>query len=225
MSTFLELCADLARESGAIGAAPSSVTGQTGRQEKCVEWIADAWEQIQADNPEWDFLRTEFEGTLAAGTKRYTGAALGIADHAEWITGQRVSIYLSGEQENEAELDLLPYDRWRRSYDFGTHDQNKPVHYSVSAANELLIGPTPDAAYVVRGAYVRTPQELVANGDIPIAPSRFHKAIVWRANMLLCAHDEAWPAHQAAELKYKAILRNMQRDCLPAITTGGNHLG
>lgn len=228
MSTFLELCADLARESGAIGTAPSAVTGQTGRQLKAVEWIAHAWEQIQADNPDWLFLRTEFEGALAIGTKRYTGAALGLTNWARWVGDypghEAVSIYASGDQANEAALRMIGYERWRRYYNFGTHDNGKPIEYAISPSGELLLGPTPDAAYVIRGEYSRTPQVLAANGDVPIMPSQFHPAIVWRANMLLCEHDEAWPARTAAEAKYKAILRNMQRDLLPEMTAGGNSI-
>lgn len=228
MATFLELCADLARESGAIGSAPSAVTGQTGRQEKAVEWIADAWRRIQTSNPDWTFLRKELSGTLAAGTKQYTASALGLSDWARWIVDvdgyQPFSIYTTGEQENEANIRLITYERWRRSYNFGTHDAGKPIYYAIAPSGDLCVGPNPDAAYVIRGEYQRTPQVLTTNTDEPIAPERFHQAIVHRARMLLAAHDEAWPAYQAAERDFNAMMFDMQRDCLPIITAAGNTL-
>lgn len=230
MPTFLELCGKVAEQSGAIGNAPSAVTGQTGRQLKCVNWVKDAWLQIQLDRPDWLFMRNDFPAAaLVIGTRRYTGASLGITTLASWVTDYAdhgaVSIYASGDQDQESRLTQLSYEGWRQRYDFGTHDQGKPIHYAVSPSNELLVGPTPDAAYVIRGEYWRTPQTLAVNADIPIMPDRFHDAIMWRAIMLLCSHDEAWPAHQAAESRYKPILRNMERDLLPAFSTGGNTLG
>ncbi len=231
MATFLELCASVARESGAMGPAPSAVTGQTGRQLKCVEWVRTAWSQIQAEKGCWLFLRRDFTtaAALIAGTKRYTGASLGIADHASWVGDYpdhgAVSIYMAGDQGGESRLSQLSYEGWRRRYDFGAHDAGKPVHYAISPTNELLIGPKPDAAYAIRGEYWRTPQVLEANADVPIMPERFHDAIVWRALMLLCAHDEAWNALKSAEANYKPLQRNMQRDLLPSFSTGGNTIG
>lgn len=228
MSTFLDLCGDVARESGGVAAAPTAVTGQTGRQNKIVEWVGAAWEDIQQAHADWLFRRAAFSGTLASGTKRYTGAALGIADLADWVTDysghEAVSIYPVGSQSKESALGHVSYERWRRSYDFGTHDNAKPTVYAISPANELCVGATPDASYTIRGEYWKTPQVLTANADVPIMPERFHPAILWKAIMLMSQHDSAWDAYNAAELRYEAIRRNMERDLLPAITTGGNAL-
>lgn len=229
MSTFLELCEDVARESGALSTAPTSVTGQTGRQNKAVQWVKRAWEAIQGDQPDWLFMREEFSGTLVAGTKRYTAASLGITDFAEWVTDypghEAISIYTVGNQSNESSLRQVTYEQWRRSYNFGTHDQARPTRYAVSPTKELLVGATPDAGYTIRGEYVRTPQILSANSDEPDMPERYHQAIVWRAIMLMSQHDSAWDAYNAAELRYLPHLRNMERDLLPKITTGGNTIG
>lgn len=220
--TFLELCATLTRESGAVGNAPSNVTGQTGRQAKAVAWVADAWGLIQSEQTDWCFLRKEFEGPLITDTTIYAGATLGLTDHAQWLGN--ISIYPDGDQGGESELRRITYDRWRRTYNFGTHDANRPVQYAISPNEELCVGPKPDAAYIARGEYIRTPQVLSANGDVPLMPARFHPAIVKRAKMLLCAHDEAWDALKAATAEYDLLYDDMLRDLLPAITTGGNAL-
>jgi hypothetical protein len=199
VSTFLQLCAKLAQESGAIGAAPSSVTDQSGRQKKAVDWVRDAWLAIQNDLPDADFLQAEFEGSLVAETLRYTGASLDITNFARWVGS--ISLYPAGDQSQERELKPLRYDSWRRTFDFGTHDAGTPCYWAVDAGNQLCVGPKPDAAYVIRGFYRRTPQELAANGDIPILPERFHDAIVHRAHMMLAASDEAWDAYKGAQTR------------------------
>lgn len=224
MSTFLQLCSDLATVSGAIGTAPTAVTGQTGRLGKCVYWVREAWTQMQNELQDANFLRKEFSGELAAGTLRYTAGDLSITNFANWIPNSSVSIHTVGDQSDETELDWISFPDWRRSYDFGTHDANKPIRWSISHEEELCVGPEPDAAYTIRGEYQRTAQVLAANTDEPILPSRFHQAIVHRAHMLLCIADEAWDALKGAQANYAPILRDIQRDCLPPITTGGNKL-
>jgi hypothetical protein len=226
--TFLELCEALARESGAIGSAPSTVIDQTGRQEKCVNWIVEAWRQIQNLNPDWTFLRAEYEGALVINTKSYAASSLGIDDFAGWILDQNgyqpVTIYVSGEQEDEIPLGFLGYESWRTSFNRGSHDAAKPIYYSVAPNQDLCVGPKPDLAYVIRGEYQRAAQVLEANDDTPLLPERFHMAIVRRAEMLLAQHDEAPTAFAGATAKFNEYLIDMDRDCLPAIELGGNAL-
>lgn len=222
MSTFLQLCSDLATVSGAIGTAPTAVTGQTGRLGKCVYWVREAWTQMQNELQDANFLQKEFSGSLVANTLEYSAGDLGITNFANWLGD--ISIHTVGDQSDEAELKEQSFADWRRYYDFGTHDAAKPVYWAVSPEMKLCVGPKPDAAYTIRGQYQRTAQVLAANADEPILPSRFHQAIVHRAHMLLCVADEAWDALKGAQANYAPILRDIQRDCLPPITTGGNKL-
>ena len=228
MSTFLTLCSDVARESGAVGSAPATVLAQTGRQGKVVQWVRQAWEQIQADNPYWNFLRAEFQGTLTINDMSYAPADLGITDFAAWVVDtdayDPVTIYASGDQANEATLQFLPYQSWRTAYNRGAPVAMKPVYWSIAPDQSFNVGPKPDAAYIVRGEYQRSPQTLAVDGDVPTMPARFHDAIVWRAIMMLAEHDEAPVAYSVALRKYGAILLNMERDLLPAIDLSGNAL-
>jgi hypothetical protein len=231
LATFLSLCADLARESGAVGTPPASVINQTGRQAKCVEWVRQGWRAIQTDNPDYSFLRSEIPANqaLVVGTTIYTPAALGISSFARWypdMPGYRpFTIYESGAQAQENTLAFISYESWRERYNRGVHDPNRPVHYSVAPDRSLVVGPAPDKAYIIRGEYQRGPQTLVADGDIPIMPEQYHDAITWRAAMMLAAHDEAPFALQSATLKYLGFIYDMARDLLPEVSSGGNALG
>lgn len=223
MSTYLELCADLATDSGALGSAPAAVTGQTGRSAKCVYWVKEAWRQMQNELRDANFLRAEFEGELVADTLTYSAGDLGITNFARWLEWPNsVSIHTVGDQDDETELLWISHELWRRTYDFGSHDAARPVRCAIAPDGSLCVGPKPDAAYTIRGIYQRAPQVLAANSDEPLLPERFHSAIVYRAEMLLCAADEAWDAYRGAQAKYTPILLDIQRDCLPALTTGGN---
>lgn len=231
--TFLQLCADLARESGAIGAAPSAVTGQSGRQEKCVNWIINAWTLIQNENPDWSFLRGEFEDVLAPNTTSYTAASFNLDRFGEWL-GDRplgngywyrpLTIYDAAYPERERTLSEIPYEVWRVRYDRGVHDAQEPSNYSRAPDQSLRIGPKPDAAYVVRGEYRKSPQVLAANTDIPDLPERFHDVIWCRAIMLIAEHDESTSGVASAMNKYSSLMGAMQRDLLPKVTVRPGYL-
>lgn len=233
--TFLELCAALAVKSGAIGAAPTSVLGQGGRQALCVEMIKDAWTLIQNENPDWSFLRGEFEDVLAVNTTTYTAASFNIeARFGEWLGDKKLgngyiyrplTVYDAAYPERERSLSEIPYEYWRVRYDRGTHEANDPIEYCRAPDQSLRVGPKPDAAYVVRGEYRKSPQVLAANTDVPDLPARFHDVIWVRAIMLVAEYDESSSGVASAMAKYNSLMSAMQRDLLPMITARPGPIG
>lgn len=232
MSTFLQLCSLLATRSGSIGTAPAAVTGQTGRQAKCVDWVMNAWEIIQSDSTDWTWMQAEVAATaLTISQTGYTGAQLGIASRFAEFKGDRDvdgivfqpwTIYDNSiGQSDENALREIAFAQWRVSYDRNTHTAQRPTVYAIAPDSTIRFGPKPDKAYRVRGEYRKTPQVLAANGDIPELPDRFHQIIVWRAIMLIAGHDEGDPQYQFAAQKYGELMLALQRECLPAINLGG----
>ncbi len=221
MSTFLELCADVARESGGTGRAPASVIGQSGRQLKVTEWVKTAWTLIQNLQSNWSFLREDGTGTLAPNTTSYSGASFSLVRFGEFISDygayQPVTIYdpTIGRSDENA-LRPISYETWKRRWDMGVHDANRPTEYTIGPDQELKFGAKPDKAYPIRFEYRKSPQELAANADEPDMPARFHQIIVWRAIMLMADHDEAPNAMVMANGKYLELRASMERDLLPA---------
>jgi len=233
MSTFLQLCQDVCRESGTFtGTQPSSVTSQAGRLLKVVNWTANAWVKIQNLHAAWNWMRREFTTTdtvTIAETARYTPSAWSITDLAEWIKDKGVmTIYLSSlGVSDEGELEYIPWADFRYLYTIGTQTSSRPVHWSVSPDdNEFCLGPTPDAVYVVNGEYRQTAQVLAVNGDTPNLPARFHQIIVWKGVLLLGEHDEADRlALATSERNYSEDLDGLRRDQLPRVGIGAEPVG
>jgi hypothetical protein len=224
MSTFLQLCQMVARESGTVsGTQPVAVTGQTGRLGKIVFWVDEAWRQIQNRRNAWFWMDTEFSGTTTASSPRYTAASFSLSPWAAWITKERtLSIYLTATGvSDESYLMFMPWDTWKQRYDFGTQTNDRPSYYSVSPAGELCFGPIPDDTYTVRGRYRKGAQSLTANGDIPEMPERFHDLIGWEALLLLQEHDEAQIPIAVAMRRRRELTSDLERDQLPPIEIGG----
>jgi hypothetical protein len=232
MATFLELCQDVARESGTVsGSQPSSVAGQTGRLAKVVNWTAQAWTLIQNRRNGWRWMRKEFTGDTIASTARYTAASFNITDLARWhvdnaATGELpVSIYRqSTGAADEGSIVYVSWPVWRARYGRGAQVTNRPVEYTISPSGELCLGPVPDDAYVINGEYWKTPQVLSANADVPECPERFHDIIVYRALMLLAGHDEASTTYAEAMANYTQMLADLERDQFEQVSLGGGPL-
>lgn len=199
--TYLELCQEVARESGTVPTIgqPATITGQTGRLLRVTYWVRDAWSDIQKQRPDWQWMLDEWSGALTSSTQRYTAASFSIDRFSEWVFRDRqgmpaMSAWLTSEgQTGEYDLEPLPWLEFRRRHMRGdaATKTGRPQVVSVDDARQLVFYPTPDAAYTVTGLYRKSPQTLAAESDTPECPAQFHAAIKWRALLYLGIYDEA----------------------------------
>lgn len=224
MGTFLSITQDAERESSTVDSLLTSVSSQTGRHLKFVNWVSRAWLDIQNSRADWLWMRGEFDDVaLTVGQTRYTANALGVASRwARWIEGK--DIYWLYDPDigvsDEYALVFMPWSDFRRAYERGSQTNNKPAHFSVSPAGEFCVGPAPDKAYPLSGEYRKSPQTLSANADEPEMPARFHIAISDRANILMAQHDEAEMHIVTNRERYEKTMSELRRDQLPQMVIG-----
>jgi hypothetical protein len=196
---FLQLCQRVAQESGTVPGTddPSTVTGQEGRLKRIVDWTSQAYLDIQRLHTTWRWLQEDFSGSTIAGTQSYDAAALNIASRfSHWLhlnEARQCTFSIYKTSEGQAGEGLLTYREWRdfrQTLNIGTHDNNKPVCFTVDPNNNIVFYPTPDDAYTIRGVYQKAPQTLAADGDEPEMPEQHHMAIVWKALLYLGTFDE-----------------------------------
>ena len=229
MSTYLELSQALARESGTIsGTNPTTVTSQTGRLLKIVNWIDQANVAIQNLHADWRWMQKTFSGDTSSGSGQYTPASWSITDLRDWLRDNRVTgyqphtIYLTADGvAGEGALLEITWQQWRTTYGRGSQTNNFPSQYAISPAGEFSLGPIPDDIYTVNGEYRQAAVRLTADGDIPAMPAAFHEIIVWRALMMLAEFDEAAEQRAAAILKYNEMPESLGRNQLPIVSLGG----
>lgn len=221
MANFLALCQKTARESGTIeGVLPSTVVGQSGRLLKVVNWVNDAWSEIQNMRENWEWMRQDFSYALSENTMRYTAASFNLTNHSRWVKDARsVTIYdTSTGVSDENELAFLKYSDYRIKYDRGTQTAGRPIEWTVTPANEFAVGPKPDGSgFTVTGEYYQGNEALALDADVPDLPARFHDVIVWKALMKLAKSDENRDGFEYAEMLYNDLLAALQRDQLPDI--------
>ena len=214
---LLELTQTVARFSGTVD--PRSITtaaNSRGRIRTIVEFVREAWLEIQNEASQWRFLTVALpnEMTLQAGISRATREALFspfplAPPWAQWLigTGATRTVPLSvwpldvnDTPENrsaERDLDVLGWNDFRRSYRVGvqvaTPTTGQPRVVAIDPDDGLNFWPIPNGIYRLAGTYRRLPQELDADDDRPLILPNHHMVIVRAALLKLYRHDEAPP--------------------------------
>lgn len=229
--TYLELCRKLAREAELTASAsvPTAVTSQTGQLGRVVGWVADAWVDIQNRHEgRWKWLKRAFSFDTVAATSTYAygsvtdvDAGAAITRFARWDVEKPEDppfAYLqSSGVGSQFRLQWMPFDIFRQRYRFGSQTDNRPVHISVDEQNRIVLGPAPDAIYVVTGFFYRSAQTLAADGDTPEMPSQFH-SLVWReAIQMYAANSVASEVFTRAVREGTRTMRQLERNQLPQL--------
>lgn len=228
MSTFLQLAQKLRMETTDSGTGPTTVVSQVGELGRMVQWIVDAWTELQQDRDDWLWMRKSFTVNTVAADGAYvytdctdTVSGMAIARFARWYQ-RSFKAYLSADGVgSEYPLIWLEWNRFRRIYRYGTQTDGQPTHVSMDPTQAFVLGPKPDAVYVISGDYQLGPQTLAANGDIPEMPTRFHNLIVYEAMIRYGFNRVAPEALQLAQTEGARLRDALERGQLPAITFGG----
>lgn len=206
---FLQLCQEVARDSGTVAGIPSFTTlaSASGRIAQVAGWVRDAYIDIQNERNDWLWLQDIFDKPLIAHTAAYTKSALTLTRLGRFIQDTNFSRSMSlydpaVGRSDEAEIVQINYPLWRQKYDIGVHDEGRPVEWAVSPAGELLVGPTPDKVYNIRGRYRKSAQVLAVDADVPEMPEEFHRVIQGEAIRLMAGSDEAFQSLNARAVEY-----------------------
>ncbi len=232
--TFLELARRLALECGMTASAsiPAAVTSQTGNLLKAVNWLGDAWNELQTSNDNWRWMRSRFTLPTVASTSEYAYtdatdviASATISRFARWIVMDPYNppkAYLTSSGiGSQYHLGFLSWEDFQQVYRIGTEQEGPPVHVTIDPQNNLVFGPTPNDIYTITGEYQKSPQILAANGDTPELPARFHMLLVYEAMRIYANDQVAQEVMNRAVTQGNRLLSMLQLDQLPAPRVGG----
>lgn len=228
MSDFLTLCQYLNQEVETGGTGPSAVAGQTGDLGRYVKWVKDGWTELQQEREDWLWMRKSFtvntvasDGAYVYGDCTDTVSAVAIARFSRWYRDSFKAYLQSDGVGSEYPLRWLEWERFRRIYRYGTQTNQQPIHVSVDPTQAFVLGPIPNAVYVVSGDYQLGPQTLSADADTPEMPARFHNLIVFEAMQKYGANKVAHEILLRAAAESSRLHFALEMDQLPKLTFGG----
>ena len=219
MSTYLQLVQDLGREVGASGIL-LTVTNATGEYARLVAWIKQAWTEIQEVNPDYLWQRKSIDFETVAGQGRYYPPefTVPVTDFENWRNGS-FRVYLN-TVDNENLMSQLPYDTFRDTYLYGSSrtTQGYPTVVTVAPDKSLQVALIPDRVYHIVADYYTLPQELTLDTDVPLMPSRFHMAIVYKAMQWYGSYENAPEVVMRGIDGYTRLMSNLIYDQTQSVT-------
>jgi len=237
---FLQLCQRTALECGVSGTL-STVVGQQGSLQRIVNWVQQAWIEIQTSHDDWQFMRSSvllgegavfptIDGQLFYPLGEGAGEiGLAAEDFGHWdMNSFRCQTTTVGIMD-ETFLDNVPYDAWRNAYMYGANQTvvTRPVAIAEGPQNQLCLGPASDGTYTVKGDFYWAPQELVADTDVAqnlsgtfILPRKFQMLIVYKAMQYYAAYESAPEVNQRAEKGWGEWMPKLEILYLPEFTAG-----
>ena len=208
MSTYIELCQDMARDIGIPGTGPSTVTPTPEEEKDVVRYIKDADQDIQSMWFNWDFLWAENSATTESGTSTITSPT----DLAQWNID---SVVYAPTSEGWQPLQFVPWLQYKEDYKYGTIATGTPEFFSVKPNNVMDLYPTPDAATTLTTEYWTTPTVLSASTDISVIPVRFQRIIIARAKIYYAEQNDASEILSGSIAEFTDLLLKLESDQLP----------
>jgi hypothetical protein len=204
---FLELAKKTAEKCGVSGTV-LAVSGQPGELQRLVNWVNEAWHDIQLKSSEWDWMRYDFtlDTTAQECAPNDTDTPLFSKWHVDTFRIYTKSIGINDEQF----LVHWDYRSFRDTYMYGQQTPGRPSVFAVRPrGSNLLFGPIPDVAYTVYGEYQKKPSYMVAATDTPAMPEEYHMAIVHAARMKYAAYENAPEVMAEANADYSRIMNSL----------------
>ena len=200
MATYLELVQKAVRKSGAKIDVPTTIVGADGLIELFVEWVKDAWKDIQIEHLGWKWrISRDLTLAITSATDEYSlPATLEYADLRTFSVYENIT--------DEYQLKFLPYGYWRTQLDkLSAATPAKPQSFTVTPDDKLAFYPPPDQDYFVRyDGLLKV--EILDDTDDDDTPTGiddvYHDGIMWRAVMYYAAHFEDGAKLQEAQQRF-----------------------
>jgi hypothetical protein len=215
---FLQLVQRTKREAGISGGGPNTVIGQTGEMQRLVDWVRDAYIDIQNSQPAWNWLHKTATVVLAPGGQLYHPVTawdvfpLKYMGDSFWLYATDDGPAFGGHLSEESYSKIRLYD---------TPQIARPTGFIVLPTREIKFNAITDQEYALTFDYYATAEELDSDEDVPSMPEQYQMAIVWRALQHYADYEEVPYLRQTSTLKYTQVYDQMLRTETPQIRFGG----
>lgn len=219
---YLQLVQRAVLKAGAKVAVPTTVVGQTGINQLFVDWVADAWKEIQVERlGYYPRVSRDLSMSLVAGTYEYS-----LPITLEGVDTRSLTVDLAGEAQTP--VFFCTYDHYRTRLDRQVRADGKPQYFTLTPSNTLVFWPNPDAAYTLRydgiliaQIFDSTDAAGVGSSDI-LEPTglreEYQDAVVWQAIMNYAMHFEDGSKLAEAQAKMRPYIKYFEERFMPTVT-------
>lgn len=218
---FVELADAVRREGGISGGKITTCQAdRVGELERVVNWVRDAWRDIQTMYTNWQFLYHEASHPIPQYTGVIYPPEFAARQVADWGACS-FRIARSGHGRHRSDP-ILPehYQTFRDHMMDPPNRYGRPDRLAIHPRGESIhLTPAADQEYELFYDYWRVPQELVEDDDEPVMPDRFHMLIVWEALQRYGGYEVAPDVIDRASARSQQLLSALIHDQLPRMST------
>lgn len=184
MAEFLELAQETRALSGIGGTGPVSVTTATGIEARIVNYVRNAWTDIQAHPKKWKWMWGKYLAPTPGGAPLQT-----ILNTREYLLSGVKDVrvhsfksYLTATGVSDRQRMIwMPWAEFEAAHGVIDETASRPIRVTRDPSGQLVLYPKPDGIYSIEFEYFKRAQILTANDDVPEMPSDFHQLIVYEA--------------------------------------------
>lgn len=231
--TYLAICQDVIRECGISGTLTTTVS-QTGEFNRVVNWVKQAWIEIQNRHQDWLWLRRSATVDTTAGDSTYAatdftdeGTAAAITHFSHWLVDDLEDppkAYLTSTGiGGEYWLSWLEWYQYRTIYltNQNRTTQGQPAMISVDPQLNIRLGQIPNDIFTVTVNYYRGAQKFTADADVPFGlPEQYDDIIMYRAMKKYAGYESAQEVMYRADNEGNPVMRQLEQNQLPSIRLG-----
>lgn len=221
---LLQLVQRSCQRCGIHATGPASLSNITGRHLEVKQWVNESWIELQQQNREWNFMQADFEAQLVEGTSIYRPAVLNLNNVSFWRRDTFRIWRTEFGQADEGHLMDWDFNVFRDTYQYGVMAPGRPAVFTVRPEDmALMVGPTPDAGYTVRGRYVRTAVEMTDSGpgSTPLGlPEEFHMLLVYMVMQRYAGDSNAPEVYYSARAMHGKLFDQLCQRQLPDMMQG-----
>jgi hypothetical protein len=222
--TFLQLCQRTREKCGISGNGPVTTASQTGELLRVVNWVNEAWEDLQNDQDTWNWMRAPFSFTTTAGKQSYSPAsdlALQLPNFQGWHLDTLRCFNTATGPQDEQFLAPWDYQQFRNFYEYQVRPNGRPMVAAVQPWDRsILLGNTPDDVYTVRGEYQLAARPFANDADVPGLPGEYHMLIVYGAMQKYAAYENANEVAAEAVRAYARLKGRLSQNQLMGLSFG-----
>lgn len=198
------------------GGGPGGVTGQQGMTLSIINWVQEAYREVQEMQPRWNFMEKSVTATISQTRDEYVQGDFGITEFAELMSAHIVNPGM----EEDTPLKIYTFEDAERFQKQA--DSQVPSEILVTSTETFKFNTLPDVGLNLRFKWHRTPHELVNSNDLPIIPARFHMLIAYIAMEHYAFYDEDQILMEKAARKIQPLQQQLISACAPKLKFGAN---
>jgi len=224
--TFLELVNRTKQECGISGADLSTVLNQTGEARRLVNWVSQAWADIQNARQDWDFMKQSVIFDTVAGKQSYLpGVDINITNFKKWENDSfRMYLKSAGIGTEITLSQYYDHNQFRDFYLVGSRRlvTGRPIYVTIWPDKSLYFGFIPNDVYTATAQYWIKAQILALDNDTPNLPDDYHMLIVYKAMMKYGMFESAAEQIAAAKEEYAPMFSKLVADHTPYVSMGAS---